>query len=78
MVLAGCRVQNVPAIELPAGKKVERRREQSHPGCAAHWMQKQIAGGDAGPQNCLDQAKRQRLSENNRGMRVRKREPLFE
>ena len=58
VILAGHGIQDVPAIQLSAGKQVQRRREQSDPRRAPHGMQQQISRRHARPQNGNEQAHR--------------------
>jgi hypothetical protein len=53
------RAENVAAVELGDGKKIERGSEKSNPGGAADGMKKKCAGGNAGMQNGDEEAQKE-------------------
>jgi hypothetical protein len=56
--------EDVPAIELPGGKEVERSGEEADPGGAADGMEEKIFRGDAGMNHGREQVQDERHSEN--------------
>src|SRR5579862_6143873 len=69
-MLAGHGIEDVPAVQLPAGKQVQRGREQSHPRRAPHGMQQQISRSDLGAKQRDEQSHYQRLPEDDRSVQV--------
>src|SRR5712691_13571317 len=68
MILARGRVEDVPAVELPGGKQVERRREQADPRRTAHRMKQEVARWHPWPQPSQQRAQRQWIAKNHGGV----------
>ena len=60
--------KNVTAIQLTRRKKIERSREKSDPGGAAHGMEEKLARGDARMKNGGEEAEDQWNSEDDVGV----------
>jgi hypothetical protein len=61
--------QDVAAVKLRGGQKVERGGEQADPGGAANWMKEKIAGANSGMKDRGKEVKDERRTQHDAGMR---------
>ena len=63
------RAEDMPAVELGSGEKVQRSGKQADPGCAAHRIEEQVASRHAWVQERGQDVQDQRGAENEPGVR---------
>src|SRR3982074_511847 len=71
MILACRCIQDVAAVELPAGKQVQGCGEQAYPGGASDWMEQQVAGWHTRPQQSNQYPHGEGIAKHNARMQLR-------